>query len=483
MLSKNRIRFFKTIGFKITLWYSLSVMVIHLAAGSFLIFRLKHKLIKEVDRTLLDDSGELLQEISGDKQILSDLKVAIEKKASNKKFHRISVRLLDVGENSFITSSNFFSPNSQVYEKSITKAKKRREGTSETIRIKGMEFPFRLLTKPIYYSDSLKYILQISFYLKSTYKSVENTEENFITLIPVLIIFSIAGGWFIARKSLAPIGNINETTRRITASNLETRLAPINTGDELDELIMTINLMLDRLEDSFKRTVQFTSDASHELRTPIASLKTGTEVILSRERTSEEYRELLENNLSALERMSRMISDLLELSRADSGASILHLKSFNLGSMLKDLQNTFRPVSDSKEIRSSVNGMPDVYINGDEILLRRVFANLLDNAIKYTSNGGSICLSLEDGGNDVVACIKDTGMGISEGNFERIFGRFFRVDSSRSRDTGGTGLGLNICKNIVELHKGRIGVKSELGVGSTFAVTLPKHLTIPPVRK
>ena len=348
MSSKSRIRLFKTIGFKITLWYSLSVVVILLIAGSFLYFRLKHKLIKEVDRVLLDESVEILQESSGDEYIQNDIKITIEKMSSDKKFHKISVRLLDVEENKFITSKDFFNPDAQIYEESITKAEERGESTFETIRFEGMSFPYRVLTIPIHHGDSLKYILQISFYLKSTYKSVENIEENFIMLIPVFIILSIAGGWLIARNSLAPIENINRTTRKITASNLGMRLSPTHAGDELDELTKTINLMLNRLEESFRKIVQFTSDASHELRTPIASIKTGTEVILSKGRTAEEYRELHESNLRELEKITRMISDLLILLRSDSGIKNLHPKSFNLGNTLKELQDTFMLISETK---------------------------------------------------------------------------------------------------------------------------------------
>lgn len=477
MSSKSRIRLFRTIGFKITLWYSLSVMVILLIAGSFLYFRLKHKLIKEVDRTLLDESVEILQEISGGKYIQNDIKITIEKMASNKKFHKISARLLDADKKTFITSKNFLNPNAQIYEESITKAEERGESTFETIRVEGMSFPYRVLTIPIYHGDSLKYILQISFYLKSTYKSVENIEENFMMLIPALIIFSIAGGWLIARKSLLPIEDINESARKITASNLSMRLSPTHAGDELDELINTINLMLNRLEESFRRIVQFTSDASHELRTPIASIKTGTEVILSKERTAGEYRELHENNLRELEKITKMISDLLILLRSDSGIKNLHPKSFNLGNTLKELQDTFMLISETKKVNLSTNGISGIQINGDETLLRRVFSNLLDNAIKYTSPGGCVNISLEDRKNEVIVRIEDTGIGISESDLGKIFDRFFRVDTSRSRETGGTGLGLNICKNIVELHKGKIEVKSKLGAGSTFEVTLPKDLT------
>ncbi|MFQ5685163.1 MAG: heavy metal sensor histidine kinase [Candidatus Scalindua sp.] len=475
MSSKSWDSFFKTVGFKITIWYSLSVFTILIIFGGFLYFRLSYKLRKEIRSILFDESEDILQSIQNGNHSVNDLQNLVNIKSSSMRYMRRTVRLYDIEQNTFITPGNFFDPKLKISENTISNTEKGKH-TFEKIWIEGSSSPYLLITRPVKSGNSLKYILQVGIYMKLPYKSLETVGENFLILIPVLFIVSIAGGWLIARKSLAPIENITETTRKITSSNLSTRLSPIYTGDELAELIKTINLMLDRLEASFKRTVQFTTDASHELRTPIASLKTGIEVILSRERTSEEYRELLEGNLNDLERMTRMISDLLELSRSDSGANILHLKSFNLSKMLKDLQNTFRPVSDSKKIRLSINGMPSVRIKGDEILLRRVFANLLDNAIKYTSHGDSICFALEDRGNDVVVRIEDTGIGISAEDFERIFDRFFRVDSSRSRVTGGTGLGLNICKSIVGLHQGKIEVKSELGVGSTFEVIIPKNL-------
>lgn len=473
MSSKKRIRFFKTIGFKITLWYSLSVLIILLIAGSFLYLRLKHKLMKEVDRILLDESVVILQEILTDNSTQDDLKAVLEKKASVKRHHKMSARLLDIKENMFVTSTNFFAPNSRIYKGPIAKAKKG-EYTLETIRFKGVHFPYRLLTKPVHRGGTLKYVIQIAIYMKPTYNALEDIKENFIMLMPVLIIFSVVGGWLVARKSLAPIENINETTRKITASNLSLRLKRSNTGDELDVLAGTINFMLNRLEGSFKKFIQFTSDVSHELRTPVTTLKIGTEIILSEERTAREYRELHENNLKELEEMTRMINDLLILLRSDSGVESLLVKPFNLGKIIEELHNTFCMISETKKINLSINEIPHVQINGDESLLRRVFSNLLDNAIKYTLPGGNISLSLKEVANKVLVSIEDTGIGISEGNQEKIFDRFFCADPSRSRETGGVGLGLSICRNIVELHRGKIEVKSRIDTGSTFIVTLPK---------
>ncbi len=476
MSSKNRIRFLKTISFKIILWYLLSVMGILLFSGTFLCFRLQHKLNKKADQLILDEEEELLLTLLDKNSTLNDLKSTIALEFSEDRYYKLSVRLLDAKGKTIIVSDNFSVKDLETSEIAVTKAKGG-ESVFQSVRVRERKYPFRLLTKAIDQDGSLKYILQIGLYMKPLYKTIKNLKSNLLMLMPILIVFSIAGGWFLARRSLSPIENITRITREITASNLNKRLVPTHTGDEVDELANTINLMLGRIEDSFIRIAQFTSDVSHELRTPVAALKTGAEVILSKERTAEEYRDLIENNLSDLERMTRMISDLLELSRSDSNTNILHLKSFSLDNLLNELQNKFRLISETKNINILINELPDMQIEGDKDLLRRVFSNLLDNAIKFTSPGGSVSISLADRGNDVVTCIQDTGIGISEKHLGKVFDRFFRVDSSRSRDTGGTGLGLNICKNVVELHKGKIEVKSKAGEGSTFEVTLPKNLT------
>jgi len=472
----SRVRFFKAIGFKITLWYSLSVLLILLIAGTFLYFRLRHTLNKETDNILFDISEDAIQSIQAYHYPAGDLQKIMNLESSSHKYLRETIRLYDIEQSTFYGSGNFIVPNLRITDDEITKAIKG-ENILKTIRVEGLRSPYRLITRYIDTADH-KYIIQVGIYMKLSYKTLENMQENFLMSVPILLLISIAGGWLISKRSLSPIENITKVTQKITASNLNKRLVSSHTGDELEKLTNTINFMLSRIENSFIKNVQFTSDVSHELRTPIASIKTGIEVMLTKKRTAEEYCTLLENILTILERIIRMVNELLELSRSDSGISIVNLNLFNLSSMLKALQNKFMPVSDSKKIKVSVKGILDVYINADEILLQRVFANLLDNAIKFTPHGGCIAITLESRGNNVAVCIKDTGMGISEEDLEKIFDRFFRVDSSRSRDTGGTGLGLNICKKFVELHHGKIEVKSDIGEGSIFEVTLPKNITI-----
>jgi len=451
-------------------------MGILLFSGTFLYFRLQHKLNKKADQLILNEEEELLLTLLDKDSTLNDLRSTIALEFSEDRYYKLSIRILDAERKTIIVSDNFSVQDPETSEIAVAKAKGG-ESVFKTVRVRERKYPFRLLTKAIDQDGSLKYILQIGLYMKPLYKTIESLKSNLLILMPILIVLSIAGGWFLSRRILSPIENITRTTQKITASNLNKRLVPTHTGDEVDELANTINLMLGRIEDSFVRIAQFTSDVSHELRTPVAAIKTGTEVILSKERTAEEYRDLLENNLITLEGMTRMISDLLELSRSDSGTSILHLESFNLGNLLNELQSKFKLISETKNINIQINELPDIQIEGDKDLLQRVFSNLLDNAIKFSSPGGCVSISLAARGNDVVTCIKDTGIGISEEHLEKVFDRFFRVDSSRSRDTGGTGLGLNICKNIVELHKGMIKVKSKTAAGSTFEVILPGNLT------
>lgn len=474
MRLKNRIKFFKRIGFKITLWYSLSVLVISVLAGSFLYYRLRHKLEKEVRGLLLDECHDIMQPILAGNFNLEDMRDAIERESSSRKFHKISARLLDARQNVLISSANFFDPFLKIPEEIYENAKNDKE-TFTIVRIKSSKSPYLLLTKPAFLNGSAEYLLQMAISLRASCKASENFLENVIMAIPGIVIITIAGGWFIAKKSLSQVEEITKAAQNITALSLNTRLKSINTGDELDELTNTINLMLNRLDDSFKRIVQFTSDVSHELRTPIATLRAGTEVMLAKDRKPEVYRELLENNLGEYEKITRMIEDLLVILKSDSGTKVLHLKTFSLSDMLKDLGNTFGLISEAKNINFDINKISDLKINGDETLLHRVFSNLLDNAVKYTNPGGNIRLMLESTDGKALVSIKDTGIGISEDQKGLIFDRFFRADPSRSRETGGAGLGLSICKNIVELHNGKIEVKSMLGAGSTLIVTLPKN--------
>jgi len=474
MFSKKGIKFFRTIGFKITLWYSFSVLIILVVLGIYSYYGLKHVLNKEISEILLDESEDILQHFTEMDLDIENLKIEVEKETSNGKFFNISALLYDAEKDSIITSANSFNFPLKIARETINNAKKGDE-TFNIINTADSNYGHLLLTRPIFQNNKPEYFLLMAISLKQMYKTLENFRDNIIMIIPGIVVITIVGGWLIAKKSFAPVEYITNATKTITASNLHTRLKTAHTGDELEELTNTINLMLFRLEDSYKKIIQFTSDVSHELRTPLASLKAGTEVILAKQRTANEYRELLENNLIEYEKIINMANDLLVLLKTDANEQdfrIVYLKQ-----ILFEIYDSFKVITQTKGIDCTIGKIENVAIYGDKKLLHRLFSNLLGNAIKYTPPGGRINISFMDLNNEVLVSIQDTGIGISENDCEKIFDRFFRVDASRSRDTGGVGLGLSICKNIVHLHNGKIELKSTLGKGSTFFVRLPKNHT------
>ncbi len=457
------------------MWYSLSVLVILAFAATFLHYRLKHRLIKETIYMMIDESHDIMPSTLENKLSLKDIKASIGRESSSYRYHQISARVLDADMQMIYTSTDFLEPFSKG---SGNMAKSLDEGKPvyELIRVENRSSPYILLTKPVFQDGELKYILQMSMYLRDVYKSAKYFRANLLMIIPGLILISVFGGWFISRKSLAPVWEIIRSTREITSLNLDKRIKSLDTGDELEELTSTINLMLDRLEESFERIVQFTSDVSHELRTPIATLRAGTDIILCKKRTAEEYQTLHENNLIEYEKISSMIDDLLTLLRSDSGRKILNLESIDLSSMIDDLSHKFVIIAGAKGVKFVVKNKPEVRIKGDAVLLNRALCNLMDNAVKYTLSGGSVSVTIKDNSDEVLVIIRDTGVGIAKKDSGRIFDRFYRSDPSRSRNTGGAGLGLSIVKNIVELHNGRIEVSSNLGKGSVFTVTLPMKI-------
>jgi heavy metal sensor kinase len=276
----------------------------------------------------------------------------------------------------------------------------------------------------------------------------------------------------LARRSLAPVGYIASKARSITSNNLDERLATRGTDDEMDDLIRTINEMIARLESSFKRIAEFTADASHELKTPICALRGEAEVLLSRNRPLEEYREGLAHFIERFDHLNRMINDLILLSKFDSSQVELKMDSLRLDLLVQDIGDLFKILAEQKGIDLQVGQVQEVTMMGDKGRLQQLFTNLIDNAIKYTSEG-SIRITVEKDGQNAVVRVRDTGIGIPQGEQEKIFKRFYRVDKSRSKEGGGVGLGLSIAEWIAKTHQGKIEVVSELNQGSVFSVYLP----------
>lgn len=275
-----------------------------------------------------------------------------------------------------------------------------------------------------------------------------------------------------ARRALKPVDDISQTAREIGEGDLSRRIN-VNTKDELGRLAATLNEMIGRVERAFQRQKQFTSDASHELRAPLAVIEAESTLALQRERPADDYRQSLEAISRESGQMSYLIDRLLSLARADAGKEEWNFAEVNLGRLIARLNTDVEVLCREKGVSFQPDQIQDLVVKGDEARLRELFMNLLGNAVRYTPGPGTVSVSLRREGQMAVVAITDTGIGIPVEDVPYIFERFYRVDRARSRAEGGTGLGLAISKHIAEAHGGKIEVESRLGAGSTFSVWLP----------
>lgn len=276
----------------------------------------------------------------------------------------------------------------------------------------------------------------------------------------------------LAKKALKPIDDIAKTARTIGHTDLSKRLNFPKVEDEIGRLAMTFDEMLDRLENAFKRERRFLSDASHELRTPLTTVKALVEEALEDCKTQDEYKEVLYVIHKEISKMNKIISQLFMLTRCEEGNWPVDFEKINLRIIVEDVMEEMQEFAQQKGVKLYKECDKDIFIEGDQTLITRLFINLIENAIKYNKKDGWILAKIEEQENEVKITIEDGGIGIPEEDLPFIFNRFYRVDKSRS--TEGIGLGLSIVDWIVKIHRGRINVTSKVGIGSCFEIILPK---------
>lgn len=339
----------------------------------------------------------------------------------------------------------------------------------------GRDMPIRFINFPVRHlgGQKVRGVVQVGTSLEFVRESMRNLLVVFLILVPSLLFVAAVVGFFLAGKALKPIREIARTTRHITVNNLDERITVPVARDDIGQLASTINGMLDRLSLSFQKITQFTADASHELRTPLTIMRGELEIALRGERSAEDYLETLGSSLEEVERMSKIVNDLLLLSKSDMGQELMHHDPVDLKILLNDMMAHFRILADESRIELSSDLQEVETVFGDQLRLRQMMVNLLSNAIRYTAPGGRIKLSLNNTADGVEIAVADTGIGIPEADIPRIFDRFYRADKARSRQYGGSGLGLSIVKWIVDSHHGVIKVDSVVGEGTVFRVLFP----------
>lgn len=322
------------------------------------------------------------------------------------------------------------------------------------------------------------FIIAVSQPLERVTDELKEIRNIFYIAVPLALALAGVGGWFLARRSLAPVVVMSERARRIGAKNLEERLPVVNPRDELGRLASTFNELLARLGAAFAQQRRFMADASHELRTPLSVMRTASSVTLEREHRDEsEYREALRIVGEQARRLTRIVEDMFTLARADAGHRALQRSEFYLDELLAESARAAAVLGARKGVEVALDDSAEAPFTGDEGLMRQMFLNLLDNAVKHTPQGGRVNARLEVRNGDYRVTVSDTGSGIPAEAQPHIFERFFRADKARARSEpgngGGAGLGLSIAQWIAHAHGGDLKLQRSDARGSIFVASLP----------
>jgi len=357
----------------------------------------------------------------------------------------------------------------QIVKKSLA------SGSNESVNVKTKSGDTTILAMPLNYGIG-QYVLLVQ-------SSVQEVEDTLQLLLRILVLSAVAmtvisatGAWFLTGRVLRPIDEITEKARRITAHDLSQRLN-IATQDEFGRLAGTFDGMIARLEASFDRQKRFTSDASHEMRTPLTIMQADISLALRRPRSNDEYKRTLESAQEEVTRLSHIVTDLLTLARLDTDLAQIAHEPVALDELINGVVNGLRPLATDRSILLSYAIDGPATISGDSTRLKQLFINLIDNAISYSPNGGYVHVGLTSTPDWVMVTVKDNGMGIQPYQLEHIFERFYRTEEARLRNHAGTGLGLAIAQGAAQAHQGRIEVSSVVGHGTVFTVLLPRDAT------
>jgi two-component system, OmpR family, sensor kinase len=287
-----------------------------------------------------------------------------------------------------------------------------------------------------------------------------------------VLALGLAGGWWVATRAIRPVADISATATRISSGDLSQRISTADAESELGQLATVLNSTFARLETAFAQQQQFTSDAAHELRTPVSVILTQVQSTLNKERTGPEYRETLEACQRAAQRMKRLIESLLELARFDAGQEHLQRVTFDLAAKTRECLELLQPLATERRVRISAE-LADAHCSGDPERLSQVVTNLLTNAVTHNRPDGEVRVTLAAADGGVVLTVADTGPGIAPEDAPHVFKRFYRAEKSRTASAGNSGLGLAICKSIVTAHGGTLDFTSAPGRGTTFTLRLP----------
>jgi heavy metal sensor kinase len=462
----------KSIRFKLITLYVCLLTLVFLCFGAYTYCGFQQFLVRSLDQTLLRRAHQIASTILDELPIKGDSYVANEIQARYApELNERVIRITDSkGREVYASKNGGFLKEDPV--SSIPGS-----ATSENPVYR--EEPFD--NGPLYRVVSLRHRLSNGNYYRVEVGAPETEISTalrglVLTLgvgFPVLIGLSILGGYSLLGRALRPVDEIVGAAEHISFKNLHQRLPVPQTGDEFEHISQALNRMIERLDEAFQIANRFAADASHELRTPLTIIQGELEVFLHDASLSPESIERAGEILEEVMRLARIVEGLLLVSRLEAGEAQMKMETIDLGELVISTSEQMELLSKDKLLTLKQEISRDIRVEGDELRLRQVVVNLIDNAIKYTPEGGTIVLKVSVGANKAMIEVSDTGIGISPAALPHVFDRFFRAEEARSSRTVGSGLGLAIVRSITEAHGGCVSVESNGNRGTQFRVELP----------
>jgi heavy metal sensor kinase len=469
MSLRKRISLRNTLAFRLTLWYAgvftvsscVAFLLFYILITSFIRERTDQELLSQVNRfsTLLATEG------------VEAVKSAAVIEAQAAGIKKVFFRLLSLNGQIFSSSNISYWRDIDINEAAIKKLLQGRSHVFETMTIADHKDEVRIL----YTLLSPSIILQVGQAMESYSRFLDAFKGIFITTMTFLIVFAAGVGWFMARRAVSGVEAVTRTAQKITGGTLEERVPVKARGDEIDQLAITFNQMLDRIQTLVTEIKEMSDNIAHDLKSPITRIRGIAEVTLTGEKCMGEYEGMAASTIEECDRLLDMINTMLMISKTESGVNKLSCEEIDLAGLVREACELFEPTAEDKKVSLSCDIPTRSHFIGDTRMIQRMLSNLLDNAIKYTPSGGTVKVSLsENNEREVVIMVRDTGVGISPIDLPRVFERFYRCDQSRSKP--GIGLGLSLARAIARAHGGDIMAMSTLNQGSTFTIILPKSL-------
>lgn len=457
----------KSIHFRILVWYSLTIFLATAFVFSSFYFVTSRVLFQQVDQELTSHASKLSDIAT--RQSASSSTMIINHQIYNE-FSNIPgmvTVLLDSNGNvvrSSLTQDTPFVSFNYLFDQA--------KNSSTPIYVNQIisSSLMRFIAFPIRSGKDTLGVILVAHPIEAIQKSLNSLLITLVIVFAIMIIPTILGGYLIASRIVQPILDISNKMAKITSEHLDERAVNPGSGDEIEKLVLTFNSLLDRLQDSFQRERQFIGDVAHELKTPIATLRSGIELSISKTRTKKEYKKSLSESVVDINRLSTTINNILDL--AWLGANNFNHKetTFDLSSMMNELKEIAIKLAGQKHLSVKGKIESEIVMAGSEDKVARAVLNVIDNAIKYTTTG-VVTISLRKKESEAVIQVIDHGQGITEKDLPHIFERFYR--GAKVAKTLGSGLGLAITQGIIAVHKGRINVESKVGKGTTITIYLP----------